>query len=195
MQYGVRQSRSQPRSHRKWWIAASIVIVAGIVTALFMVWALSGNSAKITQSVTSPHLTPVAYKTYNGKYISLQYMNIYQQKTASTEGPGLEQTLLRADTSYEKTLAIGVQPMLEGGISADSGYQYRQQHPDLYQSQQITVAGAPATEWLKNDGTEQTVYIGHGTKYAVISFSLDRTNDTAGLPAEVTALLQSFSWK
>ena len=195
MQYVVRQSQPKPKSRRKWLILAIIIAAIAVVVGIFIFWARSSDTGKINQAETAPQSAPVTYKTYNGKYVTLQYKSIYQQKTKSTEGTNFEQSLLRANTSYEKTLAIEVQPIPLGGTTADSGYLYRQQHPELYQSQQVTVAGATATKWVKTDGTEQTIYIPHGNQYAVISFNLDRTNDTAGLADEVTALLQSFIWK
>lgn len=194
MQYATRPLKPTSKRRRDWklWTGVSIVLVIGLV--VFSIWAFSGNQAKITPSDSVPRTNQAAYQSYKSNYLSLTYKGIYQQKSRVVQD-GVEQTLLRADTTYEKTLAIEVQPLPPSGVSADSGYNYRQSHPDLYQAQQIIVAGAPATKWIKNDGTEQTIYLSHDDHYAVLSFSLARTNDTSGLPDEVAAVLRSFHWK
>jgi hypothetical protein len=157
---------------------------------------MSSNKAAITSSESGTGKTAtVGNKIYDGKYVTFTYQGGYTVNLLPSHQPGVELAMLRDDTTYEKNLAVSVQPMPSGGITADSGYNYRATHLNLYSSQQVTVDGSTSTEWVKNDGTEQTIYIPHGNSYAVLAFSITESNDGSALPAEVTALLQSFRWK
>jgi hypothetical protein len=196
MSYSLNSQHSQrtPRRKGRLLLIVGLVLIAVIVTGI--VWANSGNKATINNpNNVAPVVRAAAFKPYVGKYVSFQYQDIYQEKARDNSLPGVEQILLRANTSYEKTIAIEVQPLPQNGVAADTGYNYRQLHPELYLDQHITVAGSQATEWVKKDGAERTIYVLHGNQYAVISLSVDRTNDTSHLQDEETALLQSFHWK
>jgi hypothetical protein len=196
MQYITRSSSSvqQPRSKQKIILIVTVLLV--ILGVASLLWAKSSNKAKINQTgATQQSLIPVTDKTYNGKYVSFTYKGIYKEKSHLLKDPGVEQTLLKANTSYDKTLAIEVQPMPANGMAADSGYLYRQMHPELYRQQSIPVAGSSSVEWIKQDGTEETLYIPHGQSYAVLSLSLSGTNNIAGLDNEVASVVQSFEWK
>jgi hypothetical protein len=195
MSYSSYQPSTVQRSPRRkyiWLAAAGFILL--LVLAFFL-WSSSDNKANISNQSSGKTAAAVPDKTFNSQYVTFIYKGTYLQKSRTTQ-PGVEQTLLKASTTFDKTLAVEIQPLpSSGGLGADSGYSYRQLHPELYTSQQITLDGAPATEWVKNDGKERTIYQVHGSSYVVISFSLSSTNDIAGLPAEVSAMLQSFHWK
>lgn len=195
MEYYNAPQSAKPKRRRKWLIWLIILIALVVLIAIAVLWATSTQKATITQSGASSSPRAPGFKTYQSQYISLQYSDSYKQKSHLVQNPGVEQTLLRANTSYEKTLAIEVQPLPTGGIAGDSGFQYRQMHPELYDVQQTTLGGGPATQWSKKDGTEITIYSSHGAQYVVLSFSIANTNDTHGLSDEVAAVMQSFFWK
>jgi hypothetical protein len=193
--YSSFQPANSQRSPRRKYVWLGVVGLILLLALAFYLWSSSSNQGNISNASNGKPAAAVPDKTFVSQYVTFIYKGTYQQKSRLVK-PGVEQTLLKANTSFDKTLAIEIQPLpSSGGLAADSGYSYRQLHPELYQSQPITLDGAAATEWIKNDGKEQTIYQTHGGEYVVISFSLSSTNDIGSLPAEVSAMLQTFHWK
>jgi hypothetical protein len=185
--------RKSPRRRRI--ILVCIVFAVLAIIGLLAGWSFSTNKAAISSTSTNSGAKTIAYKTYNGKFVTFRYSGGYSLKLLPSLKSDVEEATFTADTSYVKELAITVAPLPTGGLAADTGYYFRQTHPDLYYSQALRVAGSAATEWIRYDGTEQTIYIPNGNRYAVLAFSIAQTNDTSGLPSEVSALLQTFQWK
>lgn len=169
--------------------AVALVLLIGGVAAY-------GSSYNKGQIIASPTKKPVhvpAFKDYNGKYMKFTYLGTYESHKIDAKDNDLELSLQTADTNYEKHLAVTVS-MLDGGrIENNSGYLLRQSQPQDYTSHQVRVDGTEATEFLKADGLEQTVFIAHNDKIAVLAFSTSASGDS--LQPEVAALLKTFHWK
>jgi hypothetical protein len=101
--------------------------------------------------------------------------------------------MLSADTTYEKRLSVAVSKLPNGSLDTDSAYNYRKTVPNLYTNQNITVDGSVSSEWVKNDGSEITIFIPKGDIVAMFSFSTDSNADN--LQPEANNLLKSFHWQ
>lgn len=113
------------------------------------------------------------------------------QTTAT--GQDLETYMFSMDTGYTKQLAVEVAELPGGNLDNDSAYNYRKSAPELYSAETITVDGQEASEWVKNDGSEITVFIPKGGIVATLAFTTGDPTDH--LQPEVSTLLKTFSWK
>lgn len=193
MDYSFPDQPPRKKPRRKLYIWVAILALLIIIVAGFFFWDSSNKATISTNSITPAK--PLTDQTFNGHYITFVYHGGYDLKSHQLTS-GTETAMLKDDTTYEKLLSVRVEPNGGDKLSiSDSGYYLRQSRKDLYHSQQITVAGGSATEFIKNDGSEISVYIPVGSKYADLAFSISGTNDYSGLSDEVSALLQTFHWK
>lgn len=195
MDYSIYAPQPKPKkSRRKWYIRSGIVLLLIILALGFHFWDSSNKGA--ISPITAKTSKPLTAQTFDGHYVSFVYHGGYAVQSHQMASDSSETATLKDDTSYEKLLTVRVEPSGGDKLSqSDSSFFIRQSHPELYHSQQISVAGGPATEFIKNDGTEISIYIPVGPKYADLAFSISGSNDTSGLPDEVAALLQTFKWK
>jgi hypothetical protein len=174
-------------------VAGAVILVALIAVAAYF-WSTKSNQGTIAYAASPGQQARISYKVLNGKYISFIYNGEYAVINMQPSGDNdLETYLLSADTSYQKQLAVDISTLPGGNLNNNSSYNFRKTSPYLYTSQNITVDGSPAVEWLKNDGSEITVQIPNGGKLATLSFTTGSPTDQ--LQPEVNALMQSFSWK
>jgi hypothetical protein len=181
-------------SKRMWSIVAAVA--AGIVVIAVgsgILWAMSANPGEI--AATNPKI-PVyspARLDYKGAYMTFSYDGNYKAHQLPATDNDLENTILSADKNYDKRLAVSVSKLKGGELTTNSAYNLRASQPTVYSSQLITVDGGSATMWTKSDGSEQTVFIPHADKIAVLSFST--TGTANNLSTEATAVVASFRWK
>jgi hypothetical protein len=173
------------------WGAAGLIVVIGLGAGVL--WAVSGNKGQILEAPARQATRAPAYKDFDGTYIAFRYKGTYQAQTLPAKDADLELAMLVAATNYDKRLAVAVSQLPGGNLNNNSAYLLRKSQPGLYTSRQLTVAGAPATVWVKADNQEQTVFIPHNDKVAMLSFTTAGRFDD--LNPEVAALLQTFHWK
>lgn len=169
-------------------VVVLVVAVAGVIA-----WSSAGNKGQISDTRASTPVRLAAYQDYNGSYMSFRYASKYQVQKLPAADNNLELATLTANTVFEKKLAVSVAKAEDGTLNANSAYILRKSHPELYSAQTLTVDGAPATAYTKNDGLEETIFIPRGNKVAMFSFSTAGTVDN--LSAEANELLASFTWK
>ena len=169
------------------------VLVALLLLGLVAIrWFSSSSQASITSNPSAQDQAAVPDKTFRDNYISFQYSGSYVAGQMAFQPHDLDVMMLRSDSPIDKQLAVSV---TEGDATQSSGYILRKSAPETYSAQQLTVDGGPATIWIKNDNTEQSVYIQRGDKFALLSFSLGGTVTSDQLTPEVQQLLQTFRWQ
>lgn len=171
-----------------------LLVLGGCAYAVYT-WLTGSSQGTVQQAPTSTRQYGPQFKTYDGRFFSFDYRSGYNLQKKPSDNPAVEVALLRASTTYEKLLAVATQPNTNGDMTTDTGYYFRQSQPAIYRKQDVIVDGSKATEWIKNDGSEISVYIPRADRYAVLAFTIAQSNDTEGLPAEANALLQTFRWK
>ena len=168
----------------------ALIILAG---GLAISWATATNKGiVINATATNPSHAP-AIAMLDGTYISLKYKDIYKIKVQAPSPADLESYYLTANSNYEKHLAVIVHSLDTSGIRGFTGFTSRDSQPDLYDKKSITVASEPATEFIKKDLTERTIFISRANRVAVLSFV--STSQYDDLEGEITAIVNSFSWK
>lgn len=181
------------RLGRRFWLVA--VPVAGIVIAIgaIVVWMSSGNQASLSNGIAnSKKVVPSVPQDLTNQYFSLTYPGTYHVTADATQPPDLANYILMADTAYTKQLSV---TLSSGTLDSTSAYIFRRTRNDVYSSQPVTVAGEAASLWTKSDGTEQTVFVPHNGMVLTLSFSIQNSNATEGLSAEVTNLLATIKWR
>lgn len=169
----------------------SLIIGTGLIY-LIINWAISPSVGDITRS-TYRQTQGYPLKTFSSKYVSFKYYGYYEARKLPPSGQDPEDYMLTANTDYDKRLAEEVSPMPSGGMANFSDYTYRRVTPQLYTGRSITVDGQAASEWIKNDGSEVTVFIPEKDYVVTLAFTTDSAEDQ--LQPEVSALLQTFQWK
>ena len=187
--------RYQPsRSASPKYIIGGIVLLIVIAGLAAFLWSRSGNRGTIEKLPAAKNVVHgPALLSYPSPYIAFQYKSTYQLVKQTPSGTSLEMSLLSADTSYEKHLTVAIFPLDATNLDMFSPYETRKVQPNLYARTDTTVDGSPATIFTKNDATETTVVLLHKGKAATLSFTTASSYDN--LPAEVSALLQTFRWK
>jgi len=181
------------RSHRKRYVVLSLLGLVIIAAVVIVLWVFSSNTGQVIDASSQKDSQLAPYLTYDGTYISFNYKSVYQAHDEHPEDGSLELVSLNASTNYEKRLSVAVQAAPVGGMETISAYQMRKTQPAVYTSQQLTTDAGKAVAWLKNDGTEDTIFIAHGDKVATLSFAtVGRVDD---LQTEANILLSSFQWK
>lgn len=182
------------RSKRKLYVSGAIATFLLVVAVgSGILWASSSNQGQISApSPKNPVYAP-ANKDFNGAYMSFTYAGNYQAHQLPATDNDLENVMLSANPNYDKRLAVSVSKLSGGQLDTNSAYILRASQTAVYSSQKVPVTDGIATIWTKNDGLEQTVFIPHGDKVAVLSFSIGGRVDN--LTPEVTDLLASFRWK
>ncbi len=105
----------------------------------------------------------------------------------------LELASFVANTNYEKRLSLSISRLQNNSLETNSGYLLRQAHPEMYTKRMIYSGDITAVIWDKSDGQEETAFIAHGDKVAVLSFLAAGTLEN--LQPEVDNVLESFQWK
>lgn len=178
---------------RKKTIIGSLILGLIIIGSSFSVWALSTNKGVIITSPERAKLHAPAIATLDGSYIYFKYSDSYKVEKLPPNDGDLEGYDLTANTNYEKHLAVAVHQLDSTGLNSFTGYTSRDSRTDIYDKQQIMVGQEPATEFTKNDHTEKTIFIPRGDNVAVFSFVTTSRYDD--IDSEITAILNSFSWK
>jgi hypothetical protein len=177
------------RRQRVGYVTGCLVIVL-LVIGLFL-WFSADNEGTITPPDTVT--AGPAYRHFDGRYIAFNYKGMYGVRTLPAADYDLELYTFKAGTVYDKHIAVSVSKLPEGKLTNNSAYNLRQSQPETYTRREIQVAGAPATLWVKTDGKEETAIIPRGSQVAVLSFVSQ--GNVSQLDSEVTALLQTFTWK
>jgi hypothetical protein len=136
---------------------------------------------------------PAADKQLTGQHIKLSYRGTYLPFPQPANEPDLESYQLKASTAYIKQIGVIVSKLPDGQLSQNSAYNLRSNRPDLYKKRLVTVNDKPEEVWVSVDGQEQTAFIRHGGKLAMLVF-VQRGGEVAELNAEVNDLLQSLTW-
>lgn len=176
-------------------IVVPLVVVA-IITAIAWWFLHSSNQGTISQGsapVAAKTAAP-AYKTLQGKYVSLQYKGIYTAEQMAASDNDLELYQLKADTVYTKQLNISVSQLPGGDLHNNSAYLLRASQPTVYQERHASLNGLSFDIWTKNDGTEESVFVVRGTQVASLAF-VQMGSDSTKLDAEVQDVLHSFAWQ
>lgn len=184
---------AQRRSRARYILLGAGLVVVGLVVASVL-WASAGSQGQIVDVAPDKKVVHgPAFQNYSGTYMTFSYPSMYKIHQLAAKDALLENAMLTADTNYDKRLAVSVSKQTDGGLGNNGAYLLRQSQPDTYTSSHIGVNGSPAIVWIKKDGLEQTVFIPHGDKVAMLAFTT--TGNLDNLQPEVTALLASFRWK
>lgn len=178
---------------RKKRIVWALVLIVLVVVVLFVLWLTADNEGKISDPSGSARSNVPSYKDFDGKFITFRYSGMYGVRALPTANQDLELYNFSASTMYQKNIAVSVSELTAGSLNNNSAYNLRRSQPDKYAQRDIQVAGMPATLWVKHDGKEETAIIPKGDRVAVLSFTT--AGPTGQLGSEVTALLQTFTWK
>ncbi|MDB5169560.1 MAG: hypothetical protein JWO41_916 [Candidatus Saccharibacteria bacterium] len=173
-------------------VAIVFFLVIAVLSVVFL-WAQSDNQARITsgrgQAQKAIKLTP---QTLRNPDFSFDYPGIYHIGSQITQSPDLADYILIGSTSYEKRLTVTLE---KNDMYSLSGYSLRRTRSDLYSSQTLTLPSGVASVWTKIDMTEVTAFLPHNDMVATISVSVQNTNATDGLSAEMADILNSFRWQ
>jgi hypothetical protein len=181
------------RPSRRFWKIAVPLMVILIVGLVAWKWLGSSNQAAITTNAdTNQVAVPLADKTLTDRAFRLQYPGVYHVTTHTAQPPELANYVLVADTSYTKQLTVTLN---SGDMNGLSAYLFRKTRNDIYSSQTVTVDGNPASLWTKSDSSEETVFIPHNGTVLTVSVSIQNSNATEGLSAEMANLIASFHWQ
>lgn len=179
---------------RKWTILlASIALVIIIIVVIGSFWASADNKGVIVDTPASSDTHGPTIRDFSGKIIFFRYSGIYDLKDSVLGDTEIEASFLTSITNYGKHIAVAVSRPQGGQLDNFSPYIARETRTDLYQRQDLTVAGAPAVLFIKQDNTERTVFIPHNGMIATLSFVGGGTDDD--LQSEINQLLNTFSWK
>ncbi len=159
----------------------------------FGAWAMTTNRGTVLTPPDRVVKHGPASQQLDGIYISFAYNGIYELKKQPSTPNDVEMYYLTANTNYEKHLAVDVSRLPGGSLDNYVSYTARDSRKDVYTKQDITVDGGPATEFVKNDTTERTVFVPHGDKVLTLSFVSASVLDDS--QSEVNSLLSSFHWK
>lgn len=170
-----------------------VIIALLICAAVIFVWSTSGNKGQIDPVPLTKQPTRISDKTFDGKYISFRHSGKYIPHTIAAKDQDLEISMLNANTTYDKSIAVAVSQLPGGQLTANSAYNLRASQTSLYTSRKVAVGDDTAIVWVKNDNTEQTAIIAHAGKVAVLAFTTARASDN--LQSEVDNLLATFVWK
>ncbi len=182
-----------PRFNRSGYILSGVALLFIISVVGFGAWATAGNKGIVQMPPDRPLKHDPDKQKLDGKYISFEYNGVYDLKKQPSTSNDVEMYYLTANANYEKHLAVDVSRLTTGGLSNYVSYTARSGRKDLYTEQALTVDGGPATEFVKNDTTERTVFVPHGDKVLVLSFVSNSILDD--LQTEIDDLLNSFQWK
>lgn len=162
-----------------------------------MVWVVVWSSAPHEGVISNPPQlqTPKVHTTnkLDGNYISFEYNGRYTAREDIPRNEAIEMYTLYADTRYDKRILASVTNLPDGRVESSAAYIYREKTPSLYTSRKIQVEGKDVEVWSKSDGTEQTAFIPHNDKLAIVSFVTSNTSDQ--LTGEMDGLLKTFQWK
>lgn len=128
------------------------------------------------------------------QHVTLEHNGIYALSQMPAKDIDIEIYKLTASTTYEKAITVIVSKLPAGQLSQNSGYMLRKSYPDKYIKRTVTVNGRAAEVFVSVDKQEQTVFITHNDKVAVLAF-VQRGGDAIKLTKEVEGLLQTFAWR
>lgn len=176
----------------RYWAGLLLLVAAG---AAYFFMFNSTNSGKINNKPAkkADNNAPVADKQLTGQHIQLSYRGTYLPFPQLASEPDLESYQLKASTNYIKQIGVIVSKLPDGQLTQNSAYNLRSNRTDLYRKRLVTVKDKPEEVWVSADGQEQTVFIRHNGKLAMLVF-VQRGGDVAELNAEVNDLLQSLTW-
>lgn len=184
----------QKKDNRKRNIILAVLLgVTGILVAVGVSVAMSGNPGEITEAPVRKVTQPAKDQLYDGKHIQFTYKGMYHVSRPNNTGEDLELATLTANTNYEKHLAVAVSPLPGSKLENNSSYNLRKNTPETYKSRIVTIDGGMAIIYVK-DTSEQTAFIQQGDKVVVLAFTTTPSNFD-DLQSEVDALLKTFHWK
>lgn len=187
---GIKRRRS---SRKRTILLASVALVIISIVAIGFFLASADNKGVIVDAPVNSDKHGPTIKDFSGKFIFFRYSGIYDPKNSTLGDTDLEASVLTANTNYDKHIAVAVSRPQGGQLDYFSPYIARKTRTDLYQRQDLTVAGASAVLFIKQDNTERTVFIPHDGMIATLSFVSGGTYDD--LQSEINQLLTTFSWK
>jgi len=174
-------------------LLASIALTTIIIVAIGSFWASADNKGVIVDAPVNSDTHGPTIKDFPGKIIFFRYSGIYNLKSSRLGDTDLEASILTSNINYGKHIAVAVSLPQGGQLDNFSPYLARKTRTDLYQRQDLTVAGAPAVLFIKQDKTERTVFLSHDGMIAYLSFVGGGTDDD--LQSEINQLLTTFRWK
>ncbi len=178
---------------RSGYIWIGIVLLVIFMMVGFGAWAMAGNYGAVVTTVDRTARHEPTTRRLNGTYIALAYSSLYELKKLPITSSDVEGYYLSASTNYEKHLAVDVYKLPGAVLSSYVSYTARDSRKDLYQKQNVTVDGGPATLFVKNDNTERTVFATYRDKVLTLSFVSTSSQDN--LQTEINTLLSTFHWK
>lgn len=176
----------------KWKKFAISLAILLVIVGVFYLWSNSSNKGDVYLAPQQSNHTSTTTKQFSDTYLSFTYSSEYDQKKLTAGGPIIESYILSADTTYTKQISVEI---VSPNLSANPDYTSRASQPNLYTAQKITVAGSPATMYVKDDASERTIFIPHGNVAVMLSFSIEASNATGALADESQAALNSLAWK
>lgn len=192
--------RRHARATRR--IAALVVVVA---TASFIAGKLAApvHGRQISSDLPAKVRKTASQTQPTGRLDSdlftLSYPGTYQLQDSSPKIPaGLEyyRTLLRHSALGSSVVNVSLKAA-PNGLSGDSSYNLRLQHPETYHLQTVTIAGEPVIMASRADTGEVVAFWQHGSQLATVSLNevlASPGDDTANIQS-VKDLLGGWQWK
>lgn len=143
-----------------------------------------GPASQSGKSVLGVHESP---KQYDGKYISFSYPSGFQPVDVPLTGSYLEVARMVGVGSSSSLISLG---LVREKLDNDSGFHYRQNHPEIYE-RQSTASGSAAFIAHQN-GFERTIFITHNDLVLSVSASDPHGKDLAAVQ---NTAINSLKWK
>ena len=164
-----------------------------LLTAAFALGIHNLNSPAVG-TVTTPNANsaslinqaPSADKTYSNKYLSFRYPGGFESRAVQKQPGYLDSISFVSSSPHDKIVNIA---LFNASLSNDSGVGFRKDRPQEYK---IVASSASAIVFSKNDGTEYTGFIQHGSYELTISITTVSPGD---LSAVYGTISQSLQWK
>lgn len=184
------------------WVAAVVAVVA-LVSFMASKLAAPVHGRKIAADLPAKARKVSQQAAASGQlvndFFTLSYSGSYQLQDSNPKIPaGLEyyRTLLRHSSLGSSVVNISLKAA-QDGMSGDSSYDLRLQHPETYRLQTVTFASEPVVIASRADTGEAVAFWQHGSQLATISLNEVLTSpgdDTANVQA-LKKLLAGWQWK
>ncbi len=171
----------------------SVAIVAVIIVGGLVWWSRSSTSGTVTIRRPATLDAAALGKTLDGTNFSLKYPNSYAKRVLPAKDNDIELYELRANTVYDKRLAVEITHLPTAVLTDDGSYNFRKVHPEDYQERLLNTQAGDAHIMIKSDGKEQTAFMIHNGKLATLAFVTDGAADQ--LTSEVDQVVASVRWK
>jgi hypothetical protein len=174
-------------------LAGTIVISAAGLLLWGYHYMQSPAEGTVRTRRSAPQIAGVSANTITGKSFSLTLPGEYAAvKVDPARSPTLEQVAYRHASALEsRRISITIKSSPPAFLREESALLFRQRSNE-YESNNLTVAEAQATQMTKKDGTEITYFIPGKKAYAIIATTSSNPRDS--YIHEVDEIVKSFKW-